>query len=166
MGDLPPQTRNVVLMGTAGVLLLALAVIAVVSRFAVSSIGVYVSLNTAISLVGLLAGYLLYRRYRASADLRDLLLTTGFLLLVVTNFCFVAIPAIAGVRGGTFTAWASALGRFAAVVSLMAAALLPRVRAAAPRLSARRVFTAALGLLGAVALGAGVFADTAPLDAA
>src|ERR671932_286885 len=108
----PIANLGVLIGGTAagaGVVTLLVSILPWVD-FAYRSRPLHVAIETAASIIGLLAAYLLLGRYRRSASLRDLLLVGAFLLLAATNLCFSSLPAMSGGPPGRFETWSPVAG--------------------------------------------------------
>jgi signal transduction histidine kinase len=100
--------------------------------FAYSSRPLHVAIETAASIVGLVAAYLLLGRFRRSGSLGDLLLVGAFVLLAATNLCFSTLPSLSGGAPGRFETWSPVAGRMLGAMALAAAAVAPTRRVRAP----------------------------------
>src|SRR5919202_440992 len=120
----PIANLGVLIGGTAagaGVVTLLVSILPWVD-FAYRSRPLHVAIETAASIIGLLAAYLLLGRYRRSASLRDLLLVGAFLLLAATNLCFSSLPAMSGGPPGRFETWSPVAGSLLGALALAAIA--------------------------------------------
>ncbi len=145
----------------------ALATIAVTVapflRFAYRSPSLHVAIDTAAALIGFLAAYLVFARYRQSARLGDLALVLALGVFAFTNLVFSAVPAVTtGEEPGKFSTWAPLAGRLLGAVILAASPFVPDVRLRRPT----RVGLLAAGSVGGVlvlfGLGFGTFAEALP----
>ena len=100
--------------------------------FAYRSRPLHVAIETAATIIGLLAAYLVLGRFRRSGSLRDLLLFGAFALLAATNLCFSTIPALFGGPPGRFETWSPVVGRLLGALGLAAAAFAPSGRMRTP----------------------------------
>jgi len=84
----------------------ALIVLVPPLRFAYRQPELHVALETAAALIGLLAGYLVFGRFRRSGQLGDFALSYSLCVLAFSNFFFAVIPAVL-VESGTdrFGTW-------------------------------------------------------------
>lgn len=112
----PTQRRAWRAVGTAAVFsllfTLGIALIPPV-QFAYRSPELHVALDTAVGLVALLAGYLLYGRFVVTRSLRDLVLAASLLVLGPTNLFLSAFPATLFGAGEQLYVWGAAGGRLA-----------------------------------------------------
>jgi signal transduction histidine kinase len=99
----------------------------------------HVAVETAASLIALLASFLVFGRVRIGGRLNDLLLASALLLLALANLFFVTIPATLGWMGVDFSVWSSSAARILGAPLLCLAAFAParplRRSAAATRLA-------------------------------
>jgi signal transduction histidine kinase len=121
-------------------------------RFAYRSPTTHVALETAATLIALLAAYLVFGRYRQSELASDLALVAALALLAAHNLFFLTLPAI--LEGtGSFSTWAPVAGGLLGAAVLAGSALAPARRlrspgrAAALTLGACAVALAVIGLL-------------------
>ena len=120
-----------------------------------------VGVETAATLVALLAAYLVAGRLRRTVSLNDVLLVGAFYVLALSNFAFGAIPAVFERGTNEFAAWAVTLGQTAGAAVLAAAALLP-VHRVTPRAGVdahRFVLGSALVIVAAIAAVATLLPD-------
>jgi signal transduction histidine kinase len=109
-------------------------------RFAYRSPSLHLVLEMLTAFGGSLAAYLVYGRFRRSADLRDLGIVGGLILLCAPSVAFGAVPAIATRSPNDFAIWA-ALSTRVAGAGVLAAAAIAHVRTVrAPRRAAVAVF--------------------------
>lgn len=85
-------------------------------RFAYRSPSLHVALDTAVGLIALLAGYLVYGRFLLSRSWRDLVLTASLLILGITNLILSTLPSIVFENRQGFFIWGVACGRLAGAV--------------------------------------------------
>ena len=132
--DRPLAATRGVIVWTAAAAAVATLLISVLPSvdFAYSSRQLHVAIETAASIIGLLAAYLLLGRFRRSGSLSDLLLVGAFVLLAGTNLCFSTLPALSGGPPGRFETWSPVAGRLLGAVAITAAAVAPTRRVRAP----------------------------------
>ncbi len=123
----------------------------------------HVGFESAASLVGLIASYLVFGRFRRRRRPDDLALFVALSLFSLTNLCFAALPAMILDGGaGKFSTWAATFGRLLAGGALAASAFLPARRV---RLSTRAAAAALLtpvALLAATAIPVGLLLPALP----
>jgi signal transduction histidine kinase len=168
-GPMPKERRianlGILIGGTAagaGVVTLLVSILPWVD-FAYRSRPLHVAIETAASIIGLLAAYLLLGRYRRSASLRDLLLVGAFLLLAGTNLCFSSLPAMSGGPPGRFETWSPVAGSLLGALALAAAAFAPTGRVRAPRRDLLIMLGACAGLLAVIAAGVALLGHRLPV---
>ena len=115
--------------------------------FAYRSPGMHVAIETAATLIALLAALLVFGRFWRTAQRSDLLLAGALLLLGATNLVFSTIPALSDAGPGKFEIWTPLVGRVVAALALAAAAFAPAVTVARPRRAVGRTIAAVAGLL-------------------
>lgn len=126
--------------------------------------GFHIALETAASLIGLAAAYLLLGRFRASARFDHLLLVCALAVLAAANLAFGAAPAILSEDPEhIFATWAALLGRTLGSVVFAAAALAPLRVLRRPHHSLVRLLSAAAAVLAAAAVGVALAADRLPV---
>jgi signal transduction histidine kinase len=114
----------------------------------------HVALETAASIVALIAAYLLVGRFQRRRRLDDLLLKHALILFGLTNAAFGVIPAVlAGNDAPPFVSWAAVFGRLLGVIALAAAAFAPVRYVRRPQPHWTLLVPAALLLGGALGLG-------------
>jgi hypothetical protein len=96
-------------------------------RFAYRLPEVHVGLETAAALVGLLAAFLVFGRFRRSGQLGDFFLCYSLTVLALSNLFFAALPAV---LGGTDTlgTWARLFAQLLGSALFAAAAFAPMRR--------------------------------------
>jgi signal transduction histidine kinase len=130
----------------------ALVIVLPPGEVAGQSAALHVAIDTAVSVIALVAGALLVNRFWESRALGDLLLVTAFLLLLVVNLCFSSLPALLGYSQSGFAVWSSAAGRLTGALALAAAAIWPPQQVES---RSRAILVSVAGgilLLGAIAL--------------
>ena len=120
--------------------------------FAYRSPGTHVAIETAATLIALLASLLVFGRFVRTAQRGDLLLAGALLLLGATNLFFSTIPALSEAGPGRFEIWTPIAGRFVAASALVAAAFAPAATIARPRRALVRVIAGVAALLVAIAI--------------
>src|SRR5215212_10880588 len=121
------------------------------------------AVNTAISVVAVIAATLLFGRFRESHSLGDLLLVVAFLLILVANFCLASLPrVIEGAAIDRFSAWGSDLGRFSAYVLLAAAAFCPPRRITFARRAMLITAASSVALLAVIAGAIALLGPSSP----
>jgi signal transduction histidine kinase len=95
-------------------------------RFAYDDSALHVAIETAATLVGLMATFLLLGRVQRTHFLDELTLACGFSLLALSNLVFGALPPILGVGSNQVAAWGWLITSAAAAILICAASLLPR----------------------------------------
>jgi signal transduction histidine kinase len=95
-----------------------------VLQFAYRAPSLHIVLETGNALVALVAGYLVYGRFKAGSRVQDLLLACALGVVAVANLLLTALPAAAG-ADAELTRWVPLVVRLFGTVLLAAAALLP-----------------------------------------
>lgn len=157
-----PTPKLVAAVATTGAVLTVSAAVAPVTGFAGRSPALHVAIDTAVSIIALLACSLLLGRFRENRTLADLLLVTAFLTLSLTNLCFSTMPAVVGASADQFTTWSSAAGRLFGALALAAAALCPPRCLAAPRRATLYAFGGCAALLGVIGAAVALLGDVLP----
>jgi signal transduction histidine kinase len=104
--------------------------------FAYRAPALHVALETADALIALLGAYLLYGRFRADRQARELLLVLALCTMAGANLVLTAVPAaVALAQGEELSRWAGLVVRFAGILLLLAAALTPAAIRLTPRSS-------------------------------
>ncbi len=108
-------------------LLVTVAVLVVPDlRFAYRSTGGHLVLETTVTLVAALVAFLLYGRYRRTAELSTLLLVYAMSLLALTASVFVLVPELLDSGSGrAASSWAALVVRVVAALLMLAAAVVP-----------------------------------------
>jgi signal transduction histidine kinase len=122
----------------------------------------HVAVETAASLISLVAAQLIYGRFRRSYLLSDLLLTASLTTFAVANLFFSAIPAVADGGTAPFATWAPVAGRLLGAALLALAALWPDRTLRHPTRDIRRVIAGCLVALVAVAFAVALAGDGLP----
>ncbi len=91
------------------------------------------AIETAAAIVAILTAYLVGRRFSRTGELRDLALIGVLWILVITHLAFSTLPALSGVAGEPFFAWALIVTRLLGASMFAVAAFLPEIRLAHPR---------------------------------
>ena len=108
-----------------------------------------VALETAASLITLLAGFLVFGRLRRNSCLNELALVAALAVIALSNIVFVTLPMLAGSTAASQGVWATTISGAAGSVLLVAAAFVPPVCLRRPGLAQG---IAAMGVLGILAL--------------
>ena len=128
-GDLMRRLSNPILTAA---LISAAATAAVVFvpalRFAYRGPELHIAIETAAALIGLLAAYLVYGRYRRSGQLADFVLCYSLALLACSNLFFATLPAVSSGGSEEFGTWARLCGQLLGSVLFAMAAFAPRRR--------------------------------------
>jgi signal transduction histidine kinase len=151
--DLPDIRQPRVLVNATvvvGVVVTAMAAVAADARFALFKPAVYTAMETTATVVGLLAAYLVFFRFRRSSRLDDLLLTCALVVLASSSGLFgVTADAVDGFSRNVAT-WASVGGRFAGAGVLLGAAFAPPLVLRRPVRAAWLVLGSAVAVVAAV----------------
>jgi signal transduction histidine kinase len=123
-------------------------------RFAYRLPEVHVALETAAALIGLLAAYLVFGRFRRSGHLADFVLCYSLCVLAFSNLFFAVTPALLDSGTDSLGTWARLCGQLLGTSLFAAAAVVPRRRRL--RLSRLQTIAAALSLPAAF-VGVGIF---------
>ena len=144
---------------------LAVSIASVIS-FAYRSSALHVAVETAATLISLLAAQLIFSRFSRSLELRDLALATSLWVFAFANFAFSAVPTIAGDAGTPFGTWAPVGSRLFGAALMAFAAFAPARSLRHPKRDVRRWLggsTLVLALIGTAAgLGAGMLPEAIP----
>ena len=166
MGVTP--TRGLTPRRAVAVAIAAGAAVTLVSLLPLTSVAyhsfaLHVAIETAATLIALLAAVLILGRFMRAPTEAELLLAGSLLLLGLTNLCFSIVPWIDDAHPGSFDTWAPIAGRLLGAAGLAAA---PFVGAGhihdAPR-AAVRMLGLVLALLAAIGLAAGMLAPHLPV---
>jgi signal transduction histidine kinase len=123
-------------------------------RFAYRLPEVHVVLETAAALVGLLAAYLVFGRFRRSGHLADFVLCYSLCVLAFSNLFFAVLPALLDSGSDRFGTWARLCAGLLGTALFAVAAVVPRRRRLRP--SRAQTIAAALSLP-AVLVGVAIF---------
>jgi signal transduction histidine kinase len=117
--------RTVFAIAVAAALMTLLVSLLPTVSFAYRSRPGHVAIETAATLIGLLAALLVAGRFRRSGELADLLLTGALLLLGSTNLVFSALVSLTTAEPGKFDLWSPVVGRLLGALALALAAFAP-----------------------------------------
>jgi signal transduction histidine kinase len=134
-------------------------------HFAYWQPSLHVALETAASLIALLAGFLVFGRLRRAGWLNELLLACGLALLALLNLFLLTVPALVESVPHAVVAWAALTGSSLGAVLFALAAFVPRRRLRRPGLilAGGAVAVAAAAL---VAVLVSEFLERSPQEAA
>jgi signal transduction histidine kinase len=134
-----------------------------VLHFAYRQHELHVGFETAAALVGVLASYLLFGRFRRRRRLDDLLLFIAFSLFALANLFFAAIPAMVVDAGSSkFSTWTALSGRSLGAMAFAAAAFVPSTRVHLSRRTTALVLSAPMIVMAATALVVGPLVPALP----
>ncbi|HEX9358309.1 MAG TPA: ATP-binding protein [Streptosporangiaceae bacterium] len=94
----------------------------------------HVALETAASLIAVLAGFLVFGRLRRGSRLNELVLACALAVLALLNFFFLTVPALAELVPNDLMVWAALTGSSLGAVLFAIAAFVPRRRLGRPSL--------------------------------
>ena len=121
-----PVTRwTVFAIALAAALVTLLVSVLPTVSFAYRSKPGHVAIETAATLIGLLAALLVAGRFRRSGEVADLLLTGALLLLASTNLVFSTMVSLTTAEPGKFDLWSPVAGRLIGASALALAAFAP-----------------------------------------
>jgi len=106
-----------------------------------------VALQTAASLIILLAGFLVLGRLRRNSRRNELVLVTALAVIATSNVLFVMLPVLMGPATATSAAWAAMIGRLVGSLLFAVAAFVPRTGLLRPRRAERLAAAAVVGIL-------------------
>ncbi len=145
---------------------LVIAVVSCVATFAVALLPqlhfayrqplMHVALETAASLIALLAGFLVFGRLLRASRLNELLLACALALLTLLNLFFLTVPALAQLVPHGQVAWAELIGSSLGAILFALAAFAPRRRLRRPGLV---LAGGAAGVATAVLVAAGLLSE-------
>jgi signal transduction histidine kinase len=158
-----PLATTMLAVGAAGVGLTALVSVAPFVRFAYRSPAAHVAIDTAATIVALLAAFLLFERFRQTALRRDLLLAAALAVMAASSLCLSVVPALAGLGSETASIWAKFAARLLGAGLLATASFAPAQRVRLPAASIRRTLLGCLGALAALSLLAFLLGSWLPL---
>ncbi len=148
-----------VALGVAVTLLSLLSVTDVVYR----SPTLHVAIETAGTLIALLASTLLVGRFLRAPRLPDLVLAAALLMLAATNLCFSVVPWMLDEEPGKFDTWAPISGRLLGAAGLAAGAVMASKSVRRPRRAVVRAFGAVGAGLVLVGVGSALLAPYLPV---
>lgn len=140
-----------------GLSLLAAAATLLVSATSAISFGyrspaAHVAIETAASVVAIVAAFLVLGRFRETRRAADLALLAALAVLGATNLVFSTALAIAGVEDSNFAIWASLAGRTSGAAALALAAFTPWRRLERPGPGLALALGGAAAVMGAAAV--------------
>jgi signal transduction histidine kinase len=160
---LRPTVASVGAAAIAAAVATVLVVFMPVLHFAYRQHELHLGLETAAALIGLLASYLLFGRFRRRRRLDDLVLFIALALFALTNLVFAAIPAmVVDFESSKFSTWSALSGRLLGAFAFAAADFVPSRRIELP---ARRTLLAVLlpvGIVAATAILIGLVGTALP----
>src|SRR5579862_1676347 len=121
----------VLVWGIAG---LALAMLPQ-TQFAHHGTVLHVAVETAASLIALLAGFLVFGRLRRHGGVNDLLLACGLAVFALLNLCLLTMSALPQAFSMDLMVWVLLVGRLLGAVLYALAAFAPRRRLRRPGLT-------------------------------
>jgi signal transduction histidine kinase len=145
--------RAITLAAAAGLTVTLVSLLPVTS-VAYRSATLHVAIETAATLIALLAGLLLMGRFLRAPVLPELLLAASLLLLGMTNLLYSVVPWIADAEPGAFDTWAPISGRLLGAAGLALGAVLPATPVRRPTRAEMHALGVVLGAL--VVIGAAV----------
>lgn len=101
----------------------------------------HVAIETAATLIALLAAMLLMGRFLRAPMQSELVLAGSLLLLAVTNLCFSVIPWVADDSLGSFDTWAPIAGRLLGAAGIAVGSLLPAAPVRHPQRALMRMLS-------------------------
>jgi len=160
---LVPRTPRLTAAVAAAAALLTLIALLPEGDLAVESSGLQVAIDTAVSVIALLAASLLAGRFRETRELGDLLLVAAFLVLLLANLFFSTVPALGGDSTDRFSTWSAAGGRLFGSVLLAGAAFCPRRGLRQPGRAPAITLAGAVALLAAIGVAVSLLGDALPV---
>lgn len=118
------RARLLAAASMVGVAVCALAMLPQL-QFARHGMSLHLALETAASLIALLAGFLVFGRLRRCGGLNDLLLADALAVLVLLNLCLLVMPGLAQSSAKDVMVWALLVGRFMGAALFALAAFAP-----------------------------------------
>src|SRR5260221_6956443 len=103
-------------------------------HFAYRQPPLHVALETAASLIALLAGFLVFGRLRREGRLNDLVLACALAVLALLNLFFLTVPALAALVPDDLMVWVTFAGYLLGALLFALAAFVPRRRLRRPGL--------------------------------
>ena len=104
-------------------------------QFTRNGVLLHVALETAASLIALLAGFLVFGRLRRRGNVNDLLLACALAVFVLLNLCFLTMPALAQSLSEDLIVWILLVGRSLGAVLFVLAAFASHRRLWRPDLA-------------------------------
>jgi signal transduction histidine kinase len=104
-------------------------------QFAYYGVPLRIALETAASLIALLAGFLVYGRLRRYSRLPELLLACALAMLALVNLCLLVVPTLPGPPRNDLMAWVLLAGRMLTASLFVLAAFGPRHQLRRPGLA-------------------------------
>jgi hypothetical protein len=150
-------------VGVAGLAITVLVSVAPFIRFGYRSPAAHVAIDTAATIIALLAAFLLLERFRQTALRRDLLLAAALTVMAASSLCLSVVPALAGRGSDPAATWAFFTARLLGTVLLVAAAAVRPQRLGRPARSARRTVVGCLAALAGLSMLAIVLSAWLPL---
>jgi signal transduction histidine kinase len=129
----------------------SLVIVVPALHFAYRQHDLHVALETSASLIGLLAAYLVFGRFRRQRHLNDLVLCYSLSLLALTNFFFAVLPSVLGDDPSRFSIWTAASGRMLGTLGFAVAAFASTRTVVLTRRQIAGLALSLPALLGAVA---------------
>jgi signal transduction histidine kinase len=132
-------------LAAASILGVAACAVAMLPQLQFAHLGMapHLALETAASLIALLAGFLVFARLRRCGGLNDLLLADALVVLTLLNLCLLLMPGLAQSSSKNLMVWALLVGRSLAAALFALAAFTPQ----------RRLWRPGLALVASVAGG-------------
>ena len=118
-------------------------------RFAFGQPELQVALQTAGSLIALLAGFLAFGRLRRRGHLTDLALACALGVITFSNVFFASVPTLAGLGASSYVAWSATISRSMGCLLFGVAAFVP---ARQMRRIGRAQLTVVVCMIGALVL--------------
>jgi signal transduction histidine kinase len=134
-----------------------------ITSVAYRSVTLHVAIETAATLIALLAGLLLVGRFLRAPVLPELLLAGSLLLLGLTNLLFSVVPWVVNSEPGGFDTWAPIAGRLLGAAGLALGAVLPARPVARPRRAAVQALAVVLAALLVIGLAGAALAPDLPV---
>jgi signal transduction histidine kinase len=156
----PPSPVLVAALVSAAATTLIVAVPSL--RFAYRAPQLHSALETAATLIGLLAAYLVFGRFRRSGHLDDFVLCCSLALLAGSNLFFAVLPEVLGGGSDDFGTWARLFGQLLGSAVFAAASVTPRWRVRPSRGQSLLVAIMLPVVLAAVAAAVYVFGSFLP----
>lgn len=127
------------------------------------SLTLHVAIETAATLIALLAAALLIGRFFRAPTQSELVLAASLLLLGLTNLCFSVIPWVVDEQPGSFDTWAPIAGRLLGAAGLAIAPFAGTGPLEDSERAAARTLAAVLGVLLLIGVAGAVLAPHLPV---